>query len=160
MITEQQLDDLLANKRTLLRLVPSHAYDQTHYKLLSDKYPMWYQIVMSLSVNLSGSKKRAKQFDWKCDLSLAYLATLWMNQRGRCALTGQPLDYASGSQTDKNPYRASVDRIDNNKGYVVGNVRLLTHWANNAKSTWPDDVFEKFVKTANNTLVEHAQRKS
>jgi len=146
MITEQQLDNLLANKRTLLRLVPSHAYDQTHYKLLSDKYPMWYQIVMSLSVNLSGSKKRAKQFDWKCDLSLAYLATLWMNQRGRCALTGQPLDYASGSQTDKNPHRASVDRIDNNKGYVVGNVRLLTHWANNAKSTWDDDLFEDMIR--------------
>lgn len=156
MITEQQINDLLNKKRSLLMLVPTHAYDQKHYKILFEEHHTWYQIVMSLSENLSGSKKRAKQFDWKCDLSLSFLATLWMYQKGRCALTGQPMDYASGSQVNKNPYRTSIDRIDNSKGYVRGNVRLLTHWANNAKSTWGDDIFETFVKTANEVLTENA----
>jgi hypothetical protein len=59
------------------------------------------------------------------------------------------LEYESGDLQNKNPYRTSVDRIDNNRGYVQGNVRLLTHWANNAKSTWPDETFNKFVKSAN-----------
>jgi hypothetical protein len=58
------------------------------------------------------------------------------------------LEYKSGDQYSKNPFRTSVDRIDNNRGYVQGNVRLLTHWANNAKSTWPDETFIKFVNAA------------
>jgi hypothetical protein len=121
-----------------------------------EKVPAWYQVVMGLSENLSNSKKRAKKFEWKCNLDLPYLAELWINQHGKCALTGQWLDHASGTPDDKNPYRTSVDRIDNNKGYVKGNVRLLTHWANNAKSTWSDSIFETFVKTSNQLLIENA----
>jgi hypothetical protein len=34
MITEQQINDLLNKKRSLLMLVPTHAYDQKHYKIL------------------------------------------------------------------------------------------------------------------------------
>jgi hypothetical protein len=28
---------------------------------------------------------------------------------------------------------------------VRDNVRLLTHWANNAKSTWGDDLFDDMI---------------
>jgi hypothetical protein len=152
---EQKFIDLLNNKEKLLSLVPTHPYD-SNYKVMFETIPAWYQVVMGLSENLTNSKKRAKKFGWKCDLDLPYLAELWINQNGKCSLTGQWLDYASGTPDDKNPYRTSVDRIDNNKGYVKGNVRLLTHWANNAKSTWPDSIFENFVKTSNQVLMENA----
>jgi 3'-phosphoadenosine 5'-phosphosulfate sulfotransferase (PAPS reductase)/FAD synthetase len=88
------------------------------------------------------------KFGWDYNLTIPYLAKLWFEQKGRCALTGIMLEYESGDLQSKNPYRASVDRIDNNHGYVQGNVRLLTHWANNAKSTWSDETFIKFVKSA------------
>ena len=89
-------------------------------------------------------------------MDLPYLAELWIAQNGKCSLTGQWLDHVSGTPEYKNPYRASVDRIDNTRGYVKGNVRLLTHWANNAKSTWSDSIFETFVKTSNQVLTENA----
>ena len=38
-----------------------------------------------------------------------------------------------------------IDRIDNNKGYVKGNIRLLCHWINNAKSTYGDELLDEFV---------------
>jgi hypothetical protein len=154
-MNEQKFVDLLKNKVKLLSLVPTHAYDP-NYSILLKQFPTWYQVVMGLSENLSNSKKRAKKFGWKCDLDLPYLTELWMAQSGKCSLTGQWLDHASGSLDNKNPYRASVDRIDNSKGYVKGNVRLLTHWANNAKSTWADTIFETFVKTSNQVLTENA----
>ena len=123
----------------------SHAYTAL-FKLDHD----WYCTVMGLSENLTNSKKRAAKFNWRCDLDLAYLANLWFEQQGRCALTGMILDYESGSLDNKNPYRTSVDRIDNDLGYVKGNVRLLCHWANNAKSTWDDKLFESFIKSTFN----------
>lgn len=154
-MNEQKIIDLLNNKEKLLSLVPTHAHD-SKYKVMFEKVPAWYQVVMGLSENLTNSKKRAKKFGWKCDLSLPYLAELWINQNGKCSLTGQWLDHSSGTLDNKNPYRTSVDRIDNNKGYVKGNVRLLTHWANNAKSTWSDSIFKTFVKTSNQVLTENA----
>jgi len=152
---EQKFIELLNNKEKLISLVPTHPYDE-NYKVMFEKVPAWYQVVMGLSENLSNSKKRAKKFKWNCNLDLPYLAELWISQNGKCSLTGQWLDHVSGTPEYKNPYRASVDRIDNTKGYVKGNVRLLTHWANNAKSTWSDSIFETFVKTSNQVLTENA----
>jgi hypothetical protein len=154
-LTKEKVKMILENKKSMLAVLPkathSHAYTDL-FRLDHD----WYCTVMGLSENLSNSKKRATKFNWDCDLDLDYLANLWFKQQGRCALTGVLLDYESGSSNNKNPYRTSIDRIDNSKGYVRGNVRLLTHWANNAKSTWGDDIFETFVKTANKVLTKNA----
>jgi hypothetical protein len=35
--------------------------------------------------------------------------------------------------------------LNSNRGYIKGNVRLLTHWANNAINTWDDQLFEQMV---------------
>jgi hypothetical protein len=156
-------ENLLKNKKSLMQLVPvdhrcNGPLNVSHYNQtgIFAKNPQWYLVVIGLSENLGNSKKRAKKFNWDCNLDLVYLAQLWINQNGKCALTGQWLDHQSGWADDKNPYRTSIDRIDNSQGYVKGNVRLLTHWANNAKSTWTDKVFETFVKTSNQLLTENA----
>jgi hypothetical protein len=94
---------------------------------------------------LKDSSKRAKKNGWNFDLDREYLVTLWNNQNGLCAVSGIKMQTKSGTREDKNPYRASLDRIDNNLGYIKGNVRFTTHWVNNAKSTWPERVFEDFI---------------
>jgi hypothetical protein len=153
---------LLNNKESLMPLVPVCRFggplNISHYNEtgIVTKNFQWYLVVVRLSENLSNSNKRAKKFGWGCTLDLVYLAQLWINQNGKCALTGQWLDHQSGSPDNKNPYRTSIDRIDNDQGYVKGNVRLLTHWANNAKSTWSDKIFETFIKTSNQMLTENA----
>ena len=148
MLTEHKLTEILEKESLMMSVLPKGTHE-THYRSMFDLDYVWYRTVMGLSENVSNSRKRAAKFGWKNNLTIPYLAKLWFEQKGRCALTGIMLEYESGDLQSKNPYRTSVDRIDNNLGYVQGNVRLLTHWANNAKSTWPDDVFVKFVKSAN-----------
>lgn len=94
---------------------------------------------------LGDSKKRAKKHGWDFDVDREYLIKLWKRQKGLCAITQVKLTGKPGTRQNKNPYRASLDRVNNNKGYVKGNVRFVSHWYNNAKSTWPDKIFEEFV---------------
>lgn len=94
---------------------------------------------------LKDSAKRARNHGWEFDLTREYLIELWNKQEGKCARSGVPMQIESGTRENKNPYRASLDRIDNNKGYIKGNVRFTTHWVNNAKSTWPEIIFEDFI---------------
>lgn len=95
---------------------------------------------------LKDSAKRAKNNGWEFNLTREYLVRLWNKQQGNCAVSGIPMQTESGTRENKNPYRASLDRINNKKGYVKGNVRFTTHWVNNAKSTWTENVFEEFVR--------------
>ena len=94
---------------------------------------------------LTDSAKRARNNGWRFDIDRDYLVSLWHAQQGRCAVSGMSMQTQSGTREQKNPYRASLDRMDNNQGYVRGNVRFVCHWVNNAKSTWTDDVFDSFI---------------
>ena len=81
-----------------------------------------------------------------CDITLIDVVDLWLEQEGKCALTGIELEWQGGTLQDRNPLRASIDRMDNEQGYVKGNLRLVCHWANNAKSTWSDEVFRSMCQ--------------
>jgi hypothetical protein len=146
-LTEDRLAEILEEEYGMMSVLPKGT-SAIHYRDMFDLDFVWYRTVMGLSENISNSRKRAAKFNWDHDLTIPYLAKLWFKQKGRCALTGIMLEYERGDPQSKNPYRTSVDRIDNNRGYVQGNVRLLTHWANNAKSTWPDEIFVKFVNAS------------
>lgn len=102
--------------------------------------PEKMQILLTLSKLKSKSYGRADFFGWKCDLEIWELWDLWVEQQGLCAVTKMPLQWEPGSGSYKNPWKVSIDRINSNKGYVKGNIRLVTHWYNNAKNTWPDAV--------------------
>ena len=94
---------------------------------------------------LTDSAKRARNNGWDYNIDRAYLMQLWESQTGMCAISGMPLQTRSGTREQKNPFRASLDRINNDRGYVKGNVRFVCHWVNNAKSTWSDKVFNQFI---------------
>jgi hypothetical protein len=74
-------------------------------------------------------------------ISLDALELLWATQEGKCALTGWPMtmELANGVV----PTNCSIDRIDSNQGYVVGNVQLVCRSANVAKHDLP---LEEFIK--------------
>ncbi len=107
-----------------------------------------------LSVTILGdTAKRAKNNNFEFNLDRAYLVSLWNTQNGRCAVSDMEMDTHSGTRENKNPMRGSLDRIDNSKGYVRGNVRFVCHWVNNAKSTWTDEIFEQFIKACGNKYI-------
>lgn len=49
-----------------------------------------------------------------------------------CVFPWVALNYAEGDKNDRD--RASIDRVDNSKGYVKGNVRVISRRANTIKS--------------------------
>lgn len=69
-------------------------------------------------------------------------------ERGTCELTGLPFEYGSFVQYPglSNPWAPSVDRIVPEKGYVVGNVRMIVCIANRAKSHWTDEELIRFAR--------------
>ena len=104
--------------------------------------------------HLNNAKRHTDNKDL-IDLDLEYLKTLWDNQQGKCAVTGIELKikhiHTKKQRTDKSPYQASLDRIDNSKGYVKGNVRFVCYMFNIARNDFTDtDVIEFCKKVASN----------
>lgn len=50
------------------------------------------------------------------------------------------------------PNAMSLDRVDNNKGYIPGNVRVISRRANLMKSSLTIDILEKLIKYINNEI--------
>ena len=151
---------LKLDRDKLFQTVPGHSLykDSLNYNYSKHAYyskfnaswdldRTWGFVLDRLATSLNRSKRRAKQMKFTHNLTLHYLAELWIEQRGRCAISGLALDTKGGDWHDKNPLACSIDRIDSNIGYEQGNVRLLTHWANNAMNTWPDEVFNYFAES-------------
>lgn len=143
-LTESQLKNVLSHDRAaLIKVAPT-----TVNRLGSEPKDLnyeWYEILKAISKCFTNSKKRAKAFGWSNNLSIRYIAELYLDQKGICPITGHILSPYSGDWNQKNPYKMSIDRIDSSQGYIKGNVRLVTHWANNAKNTWEEDVLKEFI---------------
>ena len=75
-------------------------------------------------------------------ISIDHMLHVLRLQSGICPLTGLTLTFQSGSGIVFT--NASLDRIDHRKGYIQGNVRLVTLWANYARNTLTDEDFFYF----------------
>ena len=75
---------------------------------------------------------------------------LWLKQQNKCAVTGLFLDekyiHTKKQRKDKNPYQASLDRIDNDRGYTKDNVRFVCYMFNIARNDFDDDKVLQFCK--------------
>jgi hypothetical protein len=104
-------------------------------------HPEWANHVQGLNELVTNSRKRARKMNFEFSITLIDVVDLWLEQEGLCALTRIELAWQGGTLQDRNPLRASIDRIDSAQGYIRGNIRLACHWANNAKSTYSDELF-------------------
>ena len=87
--------------------------------------------------DIKNNRKRNKRIT---DIDLEYLLKLYEFQKGRCAISNIEMtigfgdsDY-NGIQHTK-PYNISIDRLDNSKGYLKGNVILICTSVNMFKGT-------------------------
>ena len=88
----------------------------------------------------------------KRNKSKGTLGPKWIESWSRtthCALTGLPFVRA-GSRLGSAPHpqSPSLDRLDPNKGYTEENTRVISFFANVAKSSWPDEHFKLLVMAA------------
>jgi hypothetical protein len=93
-----------------------------------------------------GSKKRAtdKGFEFSIDLSDIVIPEY-------CPLLGIKLMHGTGFLIDESP---SLDRIDSKKGYVKGNVWVISHKANTMKSDATLEELELLVKNLRDKINE------
>ena len=80
----------------------------------------------------------------KVSIDADYLEQLFDQQGGKCYWLGVPLD-PSRIFISKHPLAMSVDRLDNKKGYVPGNVVIACRMINLGKLDYPSDKFEKII---------------
>ncbi len=85
---------------------------------------------------INGSRGRAKQKDLAFDLTIADITPL----PERCPALGIRLESGIGNGSN-HPNAYSLDRIDNSKGYVRGNVAIISARANRLKR---DGTLEEF----------------
>ena len=67
-----------------------------------------------------------------------------MKQDNKCALSGLHINFANDFKENGS---ASLDRIDNTKGYIEGNIQWVHKHVNNMKLTHDQDYFINLCKS-------------
>lgn len=95
---------------------------------------------------LNSIKQGAHERNLEYDLTDEYLSNLYYAQNKRCALTGKPIWFFCDINNPTRKTNASLDRINNNKGYIKGNVQWVDTKINMFKLSWGMDEFKKMCK--------------
>lgn len=100
---------------------------------------------------IGNARKRSAKKGLPCEVTREYL--LWLNeqQEGKCVYTGIDLNWVNISSPNRKqrvcpPDRVSLDRIDPSKGYVPGNMQLLTDFANRIKAWYSEEQFLRYCR--------------
>ena len=89
----------------------------------------------------------------KVSIDADYLEQLFDQQGGKCYWLGIPLD-PSRIFIKKHPLAMSVDRLDNKKGYVPGNVVIACRMINLGKLDYPSDEFSRVISEVKDFFLE------
>jgi hypothetical protein len=89
-------------------------------------------------------KKNAKTRGYEFNVSMEYLWELFLKQERKCVISGLPITMGN----KRNEWgTASLDRIDNNLGYIEGNVQWLHKDINRMKWAHGQQYFIKLCKS-------------
>lgn len=87
-------------------------------------------------INSIRSRARARGLEFDIDVDDIVIPD-------RCPILGIPLSVGIGTRTDSSP---SVDRINNDRGYVKGNVQVISFRANRIKNDASLEEMQKIVE--------------
>ena len=83
------------------------------------------------SMMTTQAKRRAAALGREFSLTAEHVKNLATDV---CPVLGIPLEWKYGHGKTYNPSSPSLDRIDNSKGYILGNVAIISNRANRLKS--------------------------
>lgn len=92
------------------------------------------------------AKNRSSKKDRAFNITTDYLVELWEIQEARCAVSGIPFELQYAVDGGPHIHGPSLDRIDANKGYEIGNVRLVTYHVNTALSNFGEEALLELAK--------------
>lgn len=86
--------------------------------------------------------------DIKFEITPEYINSIYKKQDGKSAIGGNHIRsyYRTRESTDDDVY--SIDRIDNTRGYVEGNIQLITKHENMMKWILPQNKFNEIIASA------------
>lgn len=120
----------------------------------ADEYTPFRQMFRTIARH---AKERQKPFE----ITLDDLKRQWELQSGVCPVTGWALILPRAKNELKMPMnRASLDRIDNNSGYTVCNIRFVALIVQYAKSVWSDTEVFDFCSAVVKTSDQRFQQES
>ena len=76
------------------------------------------------------------------NISIEEVYDIWILQNKKCALSGLDIDFIKRNKG----ITASIDRIDSNKEYVLGNIQLVHKDVNLMKNKFNQDYFVDMCK--------------
>lgn len=114
-------------------------YQDNKERLLSASKKRYQRLTPSEKL-YRGVKLRASERGWDFDIDPEDIEI-----PERCPVLGEPL-------VPHTRYAPSVDRIDNNKGYVKGNVQVISLKANNMKNDASPEELRKFYEWLKKTF--------
>lgn len=103
------------------------------------------------------ARARFRKNKGETNLTPEYLKEVWDSQKGICPLSGLEMilpEDTGGWIKGKQPNNASMDRIDNNNGYIKGNVRFITVMANLARADFSDKEVIEFCQAVCNNAIK------
>lgn len=124
----------------------NNQYKLVNKKIIRSKAKERYRknILVSMLYNAKG---RASKNNLHFDLNIDFLKEKWT---GRCELSG--IEFAKDIISKRNPFRPSLDRIDNNKGYTKDNVRIILWGLNLAINEYGLEIYLKIAKGVLNQI--------
>ena len=108
----------------------------------------------------SGSKRKKKVLKGinQCDVTFDSMLSLMESQQWECAAGGQSfhLSFRMGKRILEPGRKAlginstllpSIDRIDNNKGYMMDNIQIVTLGYNNLKNRYGEEYVREWINS-------------
>jgi hypothetical protein len=95
---------------------------------------------------LYSARQRARRDNLPFDIDVEHLVALYQQQDGRCFYTGEPLELSTGDTA------ISIDRQVPVRGYVRGNLVLVSWIANQMKSHMDH---QTFLATCQTIIARH-----
>jgi hypothetical protein len=145
----QEFKDLRGENRTQLMLRNPTKKEIADWNWRQENFEDVKNILTFLRANLNRAANRG-DVSQKIEVSLDYVYSVGADQDFVCALTGSELEFTRGGQMWLgkwcNPNSCTIDRIDSNKGYIKGNIQLITWKANCLKQHLNNEELIEFCK--------------
>lgn len=97
---------------------------------------------------LKRCRSRKKDKDIELQITLEDIKEQWEAQEGKCPYLNETLvlPLTNGKENKSNPNLiASLDRIDSSKGYIKGNIQIISRTLNYAKNSYDEKVLLNLI---------------